>query len=157
MSYVLGRLGPALMLAGILASLSGQPNSIDKEAKAILDQKCLGCHGNARMSDLDLREPESILKGGKRGPAVVPGNAEASLLYKAVRREGELQMPPGKTPLTPSEVTVLRDWINAGARWESTSGAMPAASSRWSFKKPVRPPVPAVKNAGWVRNPIDAF
>src|SRR6266851_2347117 len=155
MSYVLGRLGPALMLAGILASLSGQPNSIDKEAKAILDQKCLGCHGDARMSDLDLREPASILKGGKRGPAVVPGNAEASLLYKAVRREGELQMPPGKTPLSATEIGTLRDWIKAGARWESNSGT--TASSWWSFKKPVRPVVPAVKNTSWVRNPIDAF
>ena len=52
------------------------------------------------MSDLDLRERDTILKGGKRGPAIVPGKAEESLLYKAVRREGELQMPPGKTALT---------------------------------------------------------
>jgi len=102
-----------------------------------------------------LRVLQTILKGGKRGPAVVPGNAEASLLYKAVKREGELQMPPGKTPLTPSEVTVLRDWINAGARWESASSA--TAASWWSFRKPVKPPPAAVKNAGWVRNPIDAF
>ena len=156
MSYVLGRLGPALMLAGILASLSGQPNSIDKEAKAILDQKCLGCHGIARMSDLDLREPATILKGGKRGPAVVPGNAEDSLLYKAVKREGELQMPPGKTPLTASELGVLREWINAGARGQTNSAPTPAPSW-WSFRKPVRPAIPVVKNDAMVRNPIDAF
>ena len=68
------------------------------------------------MSDLDLRERETILKGGKRGPAVVPGNAEESLLYKAVKREGDLQMPPGKTALTAAKVSVLRDWINAGAK-----------------------------------------
>src|SRR4051812_24069315 len=130
MSYVPGRLGPALLLAGVLTSLSGQPNSVNKEAKVILEQKCLGCHGSARMSDLDLRELATVLKGGKRGPAVVPGNAEASLLYKAVKREGELQMPPGKIPLADSEVRVLRDWINAGARAESAPAT--AAPSWWS-------------------------
>ena len=48
------------------------------------------------MSGLDLRQRESILKGGKRGPAIVPGKPADSLLYKAVMREGDLQMPPGK-------------------------------------------------------------
>jgi hypothetical protein len=125
-----------------------------QSARAILEAKCLSCHGAARMSDLDLRETETILKGGKRGPAIVPGKAEESLLYKAVKREGELQMPPGKVGLTASEVESIREWINAGARLESSPVAQP---SWWSFRKPVRPPVPAVKNPSWVRNPIDAF
>src|SRR4051794_17187535 len=112
-----------LLFAGVLA---GQ--SIDQQAKAILDQKCVSCHGSARMSDLDLRDSGTILKGGKRGAAVVPGNAEGSLLYKAVKREGELQMPPGKVPLTSAEIAVLRDWINAGARAQSTSATTAAAS-----------------------------
>src|SRR5258707_6214590 len=149
------RLGPVLLCGLFLALLSAQSGSVEKAAKAVLDAKCMACHGDARMSDLDLREPASILKGGKRGPAVVPGNAEASLLYKAVRREGELQMPPGKTPLSTTEIGALRDWIKAGARWEPNSGT--TASSWWSFKKPTRPMIPAVKNASWVRNPIDAF
>src|SRR5262249_50937600 len=87
--------------------------------------------------------------------AIVPGNAGASLLYKAVRREGDLQMPMGANALTPSEVNALRDWINAGAPWKSSKTA--AGPSWWSFRKPVRPPVPAVKTSAWVRNPIDAF
>ena len=68
--------------------------------------------------DLDLRESSTTLKGGERGPAIVPGKADESLLYKAVKRDGELQMPPGKTALTAAEVATLRDWINAGARFE---------------------------------------
>ena len=106
------------------------------------------------MSDLDLRQSETILKGGKRGPAIVPGKAGQSLLYKAIKREGELQMPPGKAALSASEVASIRDWINAGGRLESRTGAQ---SSWWSFRKPVRPPLPTVKDASWVRNPIDAF
>src|SRR5712692_3514141 len=125
-------LGPVLLSGGFAAFLSGQSASVEKAAKAVLDAKCVSCHGEARMSDLDFRELGTILKGGKRGPAVVAGNAEASLLYKAVKREGELQMPPGKTPLSPSEVSALHYWIKAGARWESTSGAT-SASSWWSF------------------------
>ena len=97
MRRVLIRLGPVLLSGTFL--LSAQSNSVEKAAKAVLDANCVACHGQARMSDLDVRELATILKGGKRGPAVVPGNAEASLLYKAVKRDGELQMPPGKTPL----------------------------------------------------------
>jgi hypothetical protein len=145
-----------LLLGGILAALFGQSTPIEKTAQKLLDTKCGSCHGQARMSDLDLRERATILKGGKRGPAVVPGKAAASLLYKAVKREGDLQMPPGKSALTPSEVAVVRDWINAGARWESAA-AKAADPSWWSFRKPVRPPAPAVKNTAWVKNPIDAF
>jgi hypothetical protein len=155
MRYLVIRCGPVLFLVTFLALISGQSISVENAAKAVLEAKCVACHGEARMSDLDLRERGTILKGGKRGPAIVPGNAEASLLYKAVKRAGELQMPAGKTPLTPSEISVLRDWINAGAPWEAAPRTT-AANTWWSFKKPVRPAVPAVKD-GWVHNPIDAF
>ncbi|MGH9675316.1 MAG: c-type cytochrome domain-containing protein, partial [Bryobacteraceae bacterium] len=139
---------PVILCAVLSTLVSGQSGT--PGAKAIFEAKCLACHGDARMSDLDLRDRSTILKGGKRGPAVVPGNADSSLLYKAVKREGELQMPPGKAPLTPAEIGVLRDWINEGARLESTAARSPAAgASWWSFKKPVRPPVPAVNNASW--------
>jgi hypothetical protein len=145
------------LLVGGLAGASAQPVAVEKSAKAILDAKCIVCHGQTRMSDLDLRDSAGLLKGGKRGAAIVPGKAEDSLLFKAVKREGDLQMPPGKSVLSPKEVAVLRDWINAGAKLGSPEVSKTAAPAWWSFKKPVRPPVPAVKNAGWVRNPIDSF
>ena len=119
MRYLLGRVGPVFLLALCLALLPGQPSPPETAAKAIFDAKCLACHGDARASDLDLRHLDTILKGGKRGPAIVPGDANSSLLYKAVRREGDLQMPFGRAPLTPAEVSTLRDWINAGAHWPS--------------------------------------
>jgi hypothetical protein len=157
MRFESGQLRPVLLFAGLLTLLSGQSNSVEKQAAAIFQSKCVACHGQVRMSDLDLREHAAVLKGGKRGPAVVPGNAEGSLLYKAIRREGELQMPPGKAALSAAEVAIIRDWINGGARWESSAANAAVTPSWWSFKKPVRPAVPAVKNAAWVRNPIDAF
>ncbi|MGH9719878.1 MAG: PSD1 and planctomycete cytochrome C domain-containing protein, partial [Bryobacteraceae bacterium] len=129
----------------------------EKAARAVFETKCGTCHGDTRMSDLDLRDRATILKGGKRGPAVVPGKADQSLLYKAIRREGELQMPPGKIALSAPEVNAIRDWINAGAKWDSKGTSTGAGQSWWSFKKPVRPAPPAVKNAARARNPIDAF
>ena len=149
------RIGPAVCVGGLLV-LFAQSDPTEKPARAILETKCAACHGPARMSDLDLRERDTILKGGKRGPAIVPGKADESLLYKAVRREGDVQMPPGKSALTAAEVNAIRDWINAGAKWTSTAPKT-AAATWWSFKKPVRPAVPAVKDAARVRNPIDAF
>src|SRR5215813_1528391 len=102
-----------LSIAGLWAALFAQSDSPEKSARAILEGKCAACHGPARMSDLDVRQRATLLKGGKRGPAIIPGNAAASLLYKAVRRDGDLQMPPGKTALTTAEVNAIRDWINA--------------------------------------------
>jgi hypothetical protein len=124
-------------------------------AQSIFVSKCLVCHGSARMSGLDLRERGTVLAGGKRGPAIVPGNAEASLLYQAVKREGTLQMPPGKVPLPPSEMAAIRDWINGGASWQS--GTRLADAAWWSFRNPVRLPAPIIKDANSARTPIDAF
>jgi hypothetical protein len=149
------RAAPAVCIGGLLV-LFGQSDPTEKPARAVFEAKCAACHGPAQMSGLDLRERDTILKGGKRGPAVVPGKADESLLYKAVRREGDLQMPPGKAALTAAEVNTIRDWINAGAKWTSTAPKTTAASW-WSFKKPVRPAVPVVKDAARVRTPIDAF
>ena len=126
-------------------------------AQAVLAAKCLACHGAARMSDLDLRDRAAFLKGGKRGPSVVPGDAEGSLLYQAVKQSGDVKMPPGKTPLTAAEVKALGDWIQGGANWVSAPATGPASGVWWSFRKPVRPATPIVKAVSRVRNPIDAF
>ena len=139
------------------ALLFAQSDAAAQSARGILSANCVVCHGDARMSDLDLRERESILKGGARGPAIVPGKAAESLLYKAVKREGELKMPPGDAALSPSEISILGDWINAGAPWESTPAATSGAQKWWSFRTPERPPVPEPKNPSLVANPIDAF
>jgi len=121
-------------------------------ARAVLAKNCLACHGELQTSGLDVRERGAILKGGKRGPAVVPGKAEGSLLYKAVSHVGDLKMPPGKK-LSAGEVEAIRAWISGGARWEADSGGV-AESEWWAFRKPVRPPVPDVAGA---IHPVDAF
>lgn len=129
----------------------------EPSATAIIQTTCVTCHGQARTSDLDLRDLKAALTGGKRGPALVPGKADESLLYKAIQRQGDLQMPPGNTALSDAEVKIIGDWINAGAKWEATAEPQRSQSSWWSFRKVVRPPVPDVTNKAAIENPVDNF
>jgi hypothetical protein len=124
------------------------------------------------MADLDLRTREGALNGGKHGPAIIPGNATASRLYKQVAAQEQPQMPLGGK-LSDEEIAVLKAWIDTGAAWDSSVQlAMPTADSHlvaaqskftdaqrkyWAFQKVVKPAVPAVKEKGWVRTPVDAF
>src|SRR2546425_9467675 len=92
--------------------------AIADRARTILDKNCSGCHAASRMSGLDLRQRDTALKGGKRGPAVIPGNADRSLLYQAAAHQAELKMPPrSKGPLPAEELEVLKTWIDQGAPW----------------------------------------
>jgi hypothetical protein len=84
-----------------------KPN-LDEPVRKILERSCLACHGSAQMSALDLRVREGMLKGGKRGPALVPGDAERSLLYQAITGSGDLKMPPDKDPLAAADIEAIR-------------------------------------------------
>jgi hypothetical protein len=108
------------------------------------------------MSGLDLRARDTALKGGTRGPAIVPGDPGKSILFHAVKRDGDLQMPPGKQGLSEAEIEQIRQWIIAGAPWDSTAKKS-AASAWWAFRELQKAPIPAPGDKKWVRNPIDAF
>jgi len=131
------------------------------------------CHGLANlMAGLDLRTREGALNGGKHGPAIVPGNAAASRLYKHVAAQEQPQMPLGGK-LSDEELAVLKAWIDTGAAWDPnielaspTAAARPIAAEKkftdaqrkyWAFQKVVKPAIPAVKENRWVRTPVDAF
>lgn len=111
--------------------LRGSP--VDPEAAALftrrihplLKDKCFRCHGDGEEleGDLDLRSRTTMLQGGKRGPALVPGRPAESLIYEAVKRTEPLAMPPKeKEKLTADEVAAIRVWIEAGAPWIETAG-----------------------------------
>src|SRR5579863_4438816 len=146
--------GISLWLVSTAVAQTKDPS--ENAARAILEKACYGCHGPAQMSGLDLRNRETILKGGKRGAAIVPGDAAASLLYQAVAGKGELKMPPGKQALPATDIEIIRQWIQNGAHWDEQANGK-QEPSWWSFRKPRRPVAPAVKNSQWVQNPIDAF
>jgi len=142
-------LGLLVLSLGFCSAQTTTPS--DQAARAILDKSCGGCHGAAQMSGLDLRQRDTALKGGSRGPALVPGKPAESLLYTAVLRTGDLKMPPGKQGLAPEDIATLRAWIERGATW---TGSLATESSWWSFKKIKRPDPPKVEGAA---SPVDAF
>jgi uncharacterized membrane protein len=91
-------------------------------AGQILESRCFECHGPEKQkSGLRLDKRWAALTGGESGkPAVVPGDAFASALIRAITLPGEDRraMPPsGKIRLAPAEVVLLIDWINQGAAW----------------------------------------
>jgi hypothetical protein len=105
----------------LLLLLAATPDEkfFDRQVAPILTRRCLPCHNqelkNGNVSFLDR---ESLLRGGPRGPAVVPGKPGQSVMIQALRHEGELQMPPG--PVLPwKEVGILTDWVRRGAVWGS--------------------------------------
>jgi hypothetical protein len=145
-----------LPLFSLAAAMLAQ-SPIESRAQQILSENCVVCHGQTRMSDLDLRQIETIRKGGKRGPAVIPGKSAESLLYRALAQTGDLKMPPGKAPLSAVDVETIRRWIDAGAHWPEAIAVRSKEPSWWAFRKPQRPEVPPVKDSAWVRTPVDAF
>ncbi|MGE5194146.1 MAG: PSD1 and planctomycete cytochrome C domain-containing protein, partial [Deltaproteobacteria bacterium] len=123
-----------------------------------LSRRCYSCHGALKQkNDLRLDTAALAIKGGGSGPAIVPGKSDESLLIDAViGAEGVKKMPPEGEPLTAEQIAKLRDWINQGAK--SPADKIPEDPAKpWSYQPPVRPALPAVQNAAWVQNPIDAF
>jgi hypothetical protein len=173
-------LGAALMLCAPVVRAAGAVSPDDARffettVRPILQANCVKCHGGEKTKGgLKLLSRNSILAGGETGAVVVPGKASGSLLVEAIGyKNDKLQMPPsGK--LAQDQIDALTKWVEMGLPWSgaalagaSGTASQPAAHHGpptideghkfWSFKPVVRPDVPKVKIAAWVRNPIDAF
>jgi len=99
--------------------LAARPDEkfFDRKVAPILTRRCLPCHNEQlNNGNLSFVSRNNLLKGGSRGPAVVPGNPEQSLMIHVLRHEGQLQMPPGPA-LPRKEIRVLTDWVRRGAVW----------------------------------------
>jgi hypothetical protein len=92
----------------------------------IFAKYCAGCHNATDLEgDLSLETFADLQKGGSRGPAIVPGRADASLLVRVLTGEVEPKMPPedNERPAD-ADIALLRAWIDAGAK--GPAGAEPA-------------------------------
>lgn len=127
----------------------------ERRVRPLLANQCIRCHGPEKQSgELRLDSRVAMLTGGERGPAVVPGAPERSLLLSAIRREGDLEMPPDDT-ISPDDAAAVSEWISQGAVWPETATIRaPAETPHWAFQPVQEPRVPDV--AG-VHSPIDAF
>ena len=154
------------LLAVVLASLL-LPDSVDaregvdyvRDVKPLLARRCVACHGALKSNaGLRLDTAARMRAGGDGGPAVVAGKSSERLLIEAVTGGDDWRMPPAGEgeSLSAEEIARLKAWIDAGAQApDETEPDDPR--THWAFQTPVRPEVPEVKDAAWVRNPIDAF
>jgi cytochrome c553 len=141
----------------------------EKKIRPILANHCYNCHSantNAK-SGLRVDDRNGMIHGGNRGPAIVPGDSEKSLLIQAVRHtHAKVKMPPEKH-LADSEVADLAQWIKDGAAWPAIE--LPASLGRykekyaklrkehWAFQPLAPAQVPGVQDTGWPRTDLDRF
>lgn len=148
---------PSVMSAETISDANG----ISIRAYEILESRCLQCHGGSNnLGELLLDDHQAAIQGGTRGASIVPGKPEESLLIEFVRGENEEYplMPMEGDPLTEDEINTLVQWIKNGAQYPQTEETIQnSVEDHWAYQKPVRPPVPTVKESAWVKNPIDNF
>lgn len=141
-----------------------KPSSIDfeKQIRPLLKQHCYDCHSQeAEESGLRLDFGANILKGGDRGPAVIPGKSGESPLFLSLSGQGKIpQMPHDQSPLKPAEISLIQLWIDQGGQIpvaEQTLNTTQNQSDHWAFQPIQRPKLPKVKQQTWGQNPIDTF
>lgn len=151
---------PMLAFGQTQTLTSDQTEFFEKHVRPVLAQNCFACHTTSQMAGLRLDSREDILKGGKSGPAVVPGDPDKSLLIAAIR---ETRMPKDGH-LRPNQIADLETWVKDGAYWPAAnfSAGKPytitaAQRQLWSIQPLQRVTAPAVKDTAWVANDIDRF
>ena len=150
--------------AGLQQPADPAASLFGEHVRPLLETRCLSCHNSElKQSGLDLSTRAGLLRGGSRGPAIVAGDAEQSLLVQLVSHKQKPNMPFMAAKLSDDVLARVVEWVNAGAPYEAAviSAAREDdeahSTAHWAFQPPARPDVPEVKNARWVRNPIDAF
>jgi hypothetical protein len=159
------RLSVALLaLAPAFAGETARP-LFERDIVPLFTAHCWKCHGmENRKAGLDLRTPPLVMRGGDHGPVIVKGSAAQSILFQKIETGA---MPPGKAlKLNKEQVEVVRRWIDSGAEAARSYGTLTKLEAAevtekdrnfWSFKKPVRPAAPPVRQAERVSTPIDNF
>lgn len=167
---------PAVLCATLITdfALAGgkdaDPSAIEffeTQVRPVLAKNCISCHGPAQQfSGLRLDSREQMLKGGTRGPSVLPGNSANSLLTKAIRQL-DLKMPVGGK-LTDGEIAAIEKWIDLGAPWPAGSGKSSATAGEpafyerikkehWAYQPIANPNPPVTRNQSWSGHPVDRF
>ena len=170
---MLARLAPAAAL--VLFAGSGRAADPDaagldffeKKIRPVLAAKCYSCHSAEAEKAKNLKAglfldgKAGTLKGGDSGPAVVPGDPDASLLVKAIRHDGR-KMPP-KEKLPDAVAADFAAWVKIGAP-DPRAGTvakreidLDAGRKHWAYRPLANPPVPAVRSADPRLTAVDKF
>lgn len=148
----------------------------EKNIRPVLVEHCYDCHSEEKgknKGELTLDTRDGIRAGGDRGPAVVPGKPDDSILINAIRQTGQLRMPPdSRGGILPDDVIAnFEKWVKDGAadprdsaKVISVQAAKPEKKydwdkerQYWAFQKPKLVPAPQVADAQWPKTDVDRF
>ncbi|TWT54951.1 Planctomycete cytochrome C [Rubripirellula amarantea] len=155
--------------AAELSPTSDELEFFEKEVRPVLAEHCYSCHSvDAKkvQAGLLVDSRASLIRGGDSGEALVPGDADASLLIEAVRYDSYEMPPKGKLP--DQDIEALERWVEMGAPWpveDAPSGeaALPEfdllqrKSDHWAWQPIKSSAVPSVENESWPRDDLDHF
>ena len=139
----------------------------EKSIRPALAEKCYSCHGEkAQFAGLRLDSRAAMLKGGEKGSVLNVASPDKSRLLSALSYGGAIKMPPsGKLP--DAVLADFASWVKIGAPWPAGATAAhiktmaervsEARSRLWSLQPVRQSPLPSVKDAAWVKTPIDRF
>jgi Protein of unknown function (DUF1549)/Protein of unknown function (DUF1553)/Planctomycete cytochrome C len=163
--FILALSALAISAPAAWASDEGQA----EKAVALLDSRCFKCHSHSagkNKGGLVMDSLAGLTTGGDGGAALLPGDPAKSLFLKNIlETDPEVMMPPKGERLTKEEVTLLQDWVKAGATWPKSRTKAPVAGRYlpgtigvkekgwWAYQAVQRPEIPAGKSA----HPIDRF
>jgi WD40 repeat protein len=111
----------AAIMATVLPATAAEPDFY-RDVYPFLKTNCISCHNKTTTkADLNMESPELMIKGGESGPSVVPGKSAESLVVQASLHQHDMEMPPPKNKsgaqnLTQAEVSILKLWIDQGAK-----------------------------------------
>jgi len=146
------RFWPTFLFATLLGNLCGAealPKVVkyNRDIRPVLSNNCFLCHGpdkGRRKADMRLDLEDEAKKD-----AIVPGNLSQSELWaRIISLDVDERMPPkgSKKELNPSQIALLKKWIEQGAKYEG----------HWAYIPPQKPALPSIKRK-WGKNPIDNF
>jgi hypothetical protein len=157
------------LLAAAASPLLAADNDQAEKAVALLDSRCFKCHSHSagkNKGGLVMDSLAGLTTGGDGGAALIPGDPTKSLFLKNIlSTDPDVMMPPKGDRLTKDEVTLLQDWVKAGAAWPKSRTKAPVAGrylpgtigakekAWWAYQPVKRPELPA----GAAANPIDRF
>jgi hypothetical protein len=114
------------VIAAVILSGCGEPQeaqvSFKNDVKPIIDRNCTECHNEGGLGTLasgfQTVTYETVMKGTKYGPVVIPGHALSSSLFRLVagKVDPSIQMPHGKEAIPPEQIALIENWINQGAK-----------------------------------------
>jgi mono/diheme cytochrome c family protein len=106
--------------------------------RPLFDQHCSACHKpDSKQGGLDLASRDTLLAGGSRGPAIIPGDAQSSLLYRVLTHAAEPKMPFQGDKLSPEAIGLVATWIDLGAPYAEAPKVTQSAAGLFEEVRPI--------------------